>query len=330
MHIYLDESGSFGAATHLGSWCVVAAYVVPEAAIDGMSFTLREYKRMAGFPPTSEVKRRHAPIAAYLRLLNNLASNDGFLVAVATDAGANGDVLANQRLQVHEIRSAIGLHTEAERCAASDLAYAVERLSPQLYVELICRLLLIWRVIKLSTLRFGLSYPEALHAFRWRFDAKNTQITQFEQAFGPTFIGLALNMSRKDPLLLLPGGDRSWLDRYRRTPPDPLPAHAADAVWLDPTTLITDDLQFVDSRESEGVQVADLLASGIGSCLRQRSATPRRQGRLLGRLMLRLDDIDDAVVLVGFDSSQKTSISTETLSALHRMKLASHALLRHR
>lgn len=34
MHIFLDESGSFVTGPQRGSWCVVAAYVVPELRPD--------------------------------------------------------------------------------------------------------------------------------------------------------------------------------------------------------------------------------------------------------------------------------------------------------
>ena len=104
MKIFLDESGSFTSSTERGSFCVVAAYVVPEATVPQMERALRMLKVESGRSPNSEVKRRDlSNDDVYFRFLDRLSQLNGIAVAVATDSALNGDVTYHQAQQAAKV-----------------------------------------------------------------------------------------------------------------------------------------------------------------------------------------------------------------------------------
>lgn len=69
--------------------------------------------------------------------------------------------------------------------------------------------------------------------------------------------------------------------------------------------LMREDLEFVDSEHNTGVQVADLLASGIRRCLRQEFSDNECATRLLGRLMVQGYRGHVPIQLRGFSKSEE-------------------------
>jgi hypothetical protein len=86
VHIFIDESGTFAPASQAGAWCVVAAYVVGSRDRVAAEEALNALKTRVGRSPTDEIKRRDVSEEAYFRFLEDLGTQGGFLVSVATDA----------------------------------------------------------------------------------------------------------------------------------------------------------------------------------------------------------------------------------------------------
>lgn len=290
MKVFLDESGTFARCTQRGSFCLVAAYVVSEKDYPRMEATLRKYKEEAGFSKGAEVKRSKVSEDVYFRMLHRLASIDGIALAVVTDASMNGAAEAHRDEQAQKIAdNAPGMKYPEGKELVLKLADDVRSLSAQSYVELFCRTYLAFDVVNLAQLYFVQRCPETLSRFEWQFDRKDITPTRFETTVKHASIALMQSMSFREPMTFLEGADYSYFDRAFKTA-DPYP------YWLPPlppgrSHLSTNqiwmrDHHFVDSASSPGVQVADLIASGIRGCLRGTFNNNDTAAALLGRLMV--------------------------------------------
>ncbi|HEY2346388.1 MAG TPA: hypothetical protein VGH80_10955 [Xanthomonadaceae bacterium] len=322
MLIFADESGTFAQARDPGSWCVVCGYAVAEHQRAPSLEALRRYKLRAGRASGEEVKRAEVAEAVYFRFLEDLAEIGGIAVPVATDAGLYDDVLNDQREQVRLIRQRIGDGaTETDR-VATELASAIERLSLQLFVEINCRIHMAWRTIRLGTLYFVRMRPASLSAFRWRMDRKDIAPTLAERAYRPLWAGVAAAISRDDPLNMWDNADYRHMEKFRK-PPELAPT--VEGRWYDASSLCLDELEFVDSMDP-GVQIADLVASGVGACLRNRLRDNERGSLLLGRLMRRERAKDQAVQVIKFGFREHIQSTPEATEAIHRMSAVAPVL----
>jgi len=77
-----------------------------------------------------------------------------------------------------------------------------------------------------------------------------------------------------------------------------------DELALNVGMLVRENLEFVDSKSNEGVQIADLLASGIRRCLRHEFSENERAASLLGRLMVQNYKGKPPIQLLGFSQDQ--------------------------
>jgi hypothetical protein len=317
MHIYVDESGSFAVAALPGSWCVVCGFAIAEHQRTPCFEALRRYKLRARRSFSEEVKRGEVDEAAYFRFLEDMADIGGIAVPVATDAGLYDDVPDDQREQVRLIRLGIGDGTSEVDRVATELANSIEGLSPQLFVEIICRIHMAWRVIKLGTMYFVRTRRASLGAFRWRMDRKDIAPVLVEKAYRPLWAGIATTISRRDPLNMWDDADYSYMEKFRKERPL-APMDPASGRWYDASSLCLDDLDFVDSMDL-GVQIADLIASGIGACLRNRLRDNERGAQLLGRLMRREHQNDEAVQVIKFGFRENIQTTPEATQAILRM-----------
>jgi hypothetical protein len=289
VHIFLDESGTFVPAGQGGSYCVVAAYIVPEATLPAMEEAVLWFRYEAGYPMGGELKRSEAPESAYLRFLERLGQLNGIVVALATDTALNVNATEHCQAQadkflVNEPRMATDQGKQMVRQLASDLV----ALSPQNYVELLCRTVLAMNVVQTSTVYYAQRNPKTLGRFSWRFDQKNLTRDRFERLFASIAPGFFQALSVAAPLMHLREGDYRHFERFNQVGDAPawLPPRRDDLPYLDAGLIWSEDLDFVDSRRVIGVQVADLICSGLFGLLRGRMENPRRAATLLGRLMV--------------------------------------------
>lgn len=332
MHIFIDESGTFTLASEPGAWCVVAAYVIGSrnrVAAEGALYAL---KARACRRSTDEIKRRDVSEADYIQFLEDLSAKDGFLVSVATDAGGNIGAAESQMEQVRLIREAIdGLKAPKEKLEAEALVVAMEALSPQLYVEIICRMHLTWLVVNVGVAHYVRIEPQTLWCMDWCFDAKGGAGAAFEKAHGPLMAGLAGEMSRAHPMPFVAGADYSNFGRFIRggaaalRPTNPRQTRAD--VMVDAQRVYRERQTFVDSARSPGVQIADLLVSGIAALLRGKFSDQKRAARCLGRLTRRLYATDHSTYLISFGSpAVRVSITDVAKRAIEDMNAVAMAV----
>ena len=322
MNIYIDESGSFVSAKSRGSWNAVVAYAVPEVSRKGLEQAIRKV-RATTMVGAKEVKLNEIDERTYFSFLVQLGKLNGVLFCTATDAGLNtsANVVAHQASQVAKILEHIDkMKFEGGRQAVETTADMVGNLSPQLYVQLFCQIELMYDVVSRATNYFAQRLPRTLAEFRWRVDQKDiAQKTEFEQVFERLCPSLLQTISLSDPFMKVIGFDYSSMKQYEYAPGQ-MPTYLKDTYGyamgdgaLNIGKIVRGNMDFVDSKDSVGVQAADLIASGVRRCLRQSFQDNERAANLLGSLMLQAEQNKPPLRLTCFDVHEKLPSDTSWL-----------------
>jgi hypothetical protein len=296
-------------------------------------------KRAAGVSATKEVKLRDLRESDYLDFLDSLGRLHGVLFAVATDAGLSrdADIVKHQEEQSAKIvEHKHKMHHESARQGLQTLSDQVRTLAPQLYVQLTCQVNLISSIVVNGILYFVQRFPRALGRFRWRIDQKHSTQTEYEKAFVTLTPAFLQTISLRAPLPMLEGADYSAFQRFNYSE-DERPTCLKDVYGIDVHNdgpalnigkLIREDLRFEDSKQNQGVQVADLLAAGVRRCLRNQFNDCRLAAQLLGRLMVQGKARHPPIALLGFSGPGKR-VSNDVAHVIMIMEKSSRAMLIH-
>ncbi len=273
---------------------------------------------VARYSVNEEIKLGDVSESQYFDFLKRLNTLTGVLFAVATDAGRNNltDAIVHQKVQVQEIlKNKPRMKYKEGRQAVQILADQVATLSTQLYVQLYCQVNLLFDVVGRSLLYFVQRHPKSLSKFRWRVDQKNTTRIDFEDAFEKVAPAMLQSMSFERPVVRLEGADYSYFAPYEYKEGE-APTYLKDDYGIEVDSginiqkIIREDIKFVDSKANKGVQVADLLASGLRRCLRHGFTDNPEAARLLGQLMVQRQRNDPPLLLIGFEDSSLKKGST--------------------
>lgn len=306
MNIFIDESGSFVNATKHGAWNSVAAYATPEPDRK-IKTVLNRLKRSCKGNSFHEIKLKNVQEYDYFHFLQNLGELEGVLFCTATDAGCNDlDTLrAHQQHQSEGVLIHINkMKYESGKEALRILAEQLKGLSPQLYAQLHCQVNLIFDTVSRLIPYFVQRNPTALRSFRWRIDQKNVSKTDFEDAFEKITPALIQTRSFEEPLTMIKGFDYSFLSPFMYE--EGQPEYLREIYGLEINSglniqkVLREDLKFSDSKDSVGIQVADLLASGIRRCLRGGFNENSKAAFLLGKLMVQAVHNKPPINLIAF------------------------------
>lgn len=310
MIIFVDESGSFAPSTTKNSWNIVAACVITERIQTKVRRALMSLKSRSGIPQNLEAKLGDIAESAYVEFLAELHGIGSLLFAVAMDAGLNSDqiIIEHRREQAKELRKNIPrMIYESGKQAVSNLAEELECLSPQLYVQLNCQVQLFDDLLKHASLYYVQRDPVTLRRFKWRIDQKNTTRTLYEKTFLSMAPMLLQSISFRDPWPMLEGADYRYISRFEYKK-DEIPQYLNQVLGrslnegFNVGKMLGDDLEFANSKENVGVQIADLLASGIRRCLKMGFRRNAVVAKLLGSLMVQSSKERQPLKLVGFDT----------------------------
>lgn len=318
MNIFIDESGSFVNAPSPGSFNSIAAYVSPEGDRRALHRILARLKSKAGAPDHGEIKLKNISEEAYFEFLHELGRLPGVIFCVATDSGLNQPDAVSKH-QTEQARKVVThkdkmIH-EAARNGLQALSDRIANLSPQLYVQLHCQVNLIEAIVRDGVLYFVQRLPRNLGAFRWRIDQKNATKTEYETAFQQLLPAFLQSISLREPMPMLIGADYSAFSRFDFSP-ETKPTYLRDTYGIEMKDdeegvtnigmLVRENLAFVDSKTSHGVQIADLIASGVRRCLRGEFEDSKTAAMLLGRLMVQSKKGSPPIQLLGFSKSEQT------------------------
>lgn len=333
MNIYIDESGSFVNASSIGKWNAVAALAVPEITRRRLDALVKRVGLAGAGPGRLEIKLNDLAEADYFAFLAEAGKLGVVLFCTATDAGRNTphEIALHQQQQVGGILKHIDkMKYEGGRQGVEMMADHIRTLSPQLYVQLICQIDLMYDVVSRSITYFAQRNPATLREFRWRVDQKNSDKPTFEEAFERLSPPFLQSRSIEEPMVMVKGFDYSHMTQYEfpeGRPPDYLKETYGLEVGdgFDVQKLVRANMQFVDSKECLGVQAADLMASGIRRCLRGEFANSELAAEHLGKLMLQAADNRPSVNLVTLGTSE--ALPNQTARVVNIMSRNSRRML---
>lgn len=308
MNIYIDESGSFVNAPTIGKWNAVAALAMPESGRKRLESLVRQLRLQSAGPVAKEVKLNEVPESRYLRFLADLEKLNAAVFCTATDAGLNTDerVAEHQQFQVDGVLKHLDkMKYEGGRRGVELMASQLKKLSPQLYVQLVCQINLMFDVVSRSITYFAQHSPSTLREFRWRVDQKNSARPAFEQAFERLSPALLQHRSIEEPLMIVQGFNYSFMTQYEfpdGKPPEYLKEDYGIEVEdaFDIQKLVRGNMTFMDSKDSTGIQAVDLVVSGIRRCLRGEFSDNELAAAGLGKLMLQAVHNGPSVNLITF------------------------------
>jgi len=317
MNIFIDESGSFVNAPNTGAFNSIAAYMSPESDRRALRGILSSLKRSVSVSVSAEIKLKNLTEQQFFEFLFQLSRLSGALFAVVTDAGLNPPSVVEEHRA--EQAANIVVHIEKMRYQTAQdglraLSDRLASLAPQLYVQLQCQVNLIEAIIRNGVLYFVQRKPRSLGVFRWRIDQKNSTKTAYETAFQQVLPAFLQAISLRNAVPMLIGADYSAFRRFDWSPEEK-PTYLRDTYGLDISDeelainigmLVQENLEFVDSQKNLGVQVADLLASGLRRCLRCEFGDNEYAARLLGSLMVQNHRGKPPIQLLGFSKTENT------------------------
>jgi hypothetical protein len=336
MNVFIDESGSFVSTSSEGSWSAVAAFALPEASRKGLEQTISELKASPTRVSKREIKINELEESEYIDFLTTLARLNGALFCIATDAGLNTptSIEEHQRGKVAKVLEHINkMKFEGGRRGLALLAAQIEKLSPQLYVQLFCQVELMYEVVSRAITYYVQRNPGTLSEFIWRIDQKDTKRTDFEDAFVKLSPVLLQTMSLSKPLLMVKEFDYSRMKQYEFAS-GKAPTYLKDDYGielranppLNVQKLICGNIKFMDSRESAGIQSVDLIVSGVRKCLRKGFNDNERVANLLGRLMIQAIYNEPPFRMLSFGI--EVPLDTETAHLVNLMRENAKPLLK--
>ncbi len=338
MKIGIDESGTFVYTDADNSWNCVVAYVYPEVHNRLIQEHVRQLVRRYARPGGGEVKLRDLGEPAYLDFLARLHELDGVLYSIAVNASTNTPTVVadHQADQVRRMLAHVDkMLYQSGRDGVRDLARRVGDLSHQLYIQMVCQVQLVIQILHSAVLFFVQRHPRTLGRFRWRIDQKNSSPTAYEKAYAQLLPAFLQTASLHEPVPMLEGADYRWFDRFH-FPEGEEPTYLHDTYGLEIDDsderklnigqLVREDVRFVDSRLDAGVQVADLLASGLRRCLRSQFANNELVASRIGALMVQRQHNNVPVQLITL-SSEEQEADVQVYSSLLAMRANARPML---
>lgn len=295
-------------APTVGKWNAVAALAVPEAGRRKLYALVRQLKMQSAGPFAKEVKLGEVLEDRYFRFLAEVERLNAVAFCTATDAGRNTRerVVEHQQYQVDGVLKHLDkMKYEGGRRGVELMASQLRNLSPQLYVQLVCQINLIFDVVSRLITYFAQYNPSTLREFRWRVDQKNSTRPDFEEAFEKLSPALLQSRSIEEPLMMVRGFNYSFMTQYEFPDGKP-PKYLREDYGIevedafDIQKLVRGNMKFMDSKDSPGIQAVDLIVSGIRRCLRGEFSDNERAAACLGKLMLQAVQNGPSLNLVTF------------------------------
>lgn len=296
MRIYIDESGGFIVPEPPSSRVsCIAALVVPEAeatALLGDFVSLR-----SRFTDAKEIKGNELNDEQLEAVLSTLARHDIVVEVAMIDAGAHSrDEVRRLRAEQGDkiVGSVTPLHHPELRAELEALRLEWLSLPEQLIVQMYVMVALVDSVLRHVTLYYVQRRPDELGRFDWVIDPKDIGRTRYERVWEMVISHFLQDLSMRAPMIMMEGSDYSAFDRFRSSfnrMPDHLRAKGATTDdsnepfrATDVGKIMTESIEFPDSRSSPGLQIADILANATARAMNGK--LPRKLWPHLGRLIV--------------------------------------------
>jgi hypothetical protein len=288
MRIYIDEAGPFLAPNPPRPlFSLVLALVIPRAAEGEL---LYEFLRLRDTWPTQSVEIKGSTLheSQAADLIRLVLRYETFVEFVALDMKMHPDAVVEElrNRQADAITANITReHHPGPIPHLHQLGESIRRMSNQLFVQAFATWELVVRTIREGMLYFVQRLPEELGDIAWVVDRKDRTLTEMEDTWSTLILGMSEHVFGREPLGFLAGADYSYFDaKYVMTEETAGPEMRSHIRWLrsmyakpkegsaiiDISRILKDQLTFDNSRDSLGLQLADMLASILRRALNDR------------------------------------------------------------
>ena len=277
MRIYIDEAGGFvPPAMQQSSYSIVLALIIPSAVEKGLFY---DFLRLRDSWPVQQIEIKGSSLdeTQASQVIELVSAYDAVVDFASVDMALHGNhyIAGFKSRQADAITAHINREHHPELVhQMAQLERTVRNMPNQLFIQAELTMTLMLSAVQIATLYFVQRKPEELGEVAWIVDRKGHALTEMEETWSTLILPMSENYFMKKPLISLKGADYSHFARYETAPT--LDATMARHIeWLDATygkrerrgtvinakRLLTEQVQFVDSKDSLGIQLADMLAT---------------------------------------------------------------------
>lgn len=278
MRIYIDEAGLFvPPSTEPHSYSLVLALAIP-SSIEGELFY--EFLRLRDSWPIKgvEIKGSKLEESQAAGLIEVVSRYDVVVNFFAIDMATHGDVISGE-LKMRQAAELTAHLTPAHRPnVVAQLhrdADVIRAMPNQLFLQSFLTIQLVLEAIQETTLYYVQRLPEELGEFAWFIDPKDHTITQMEEMWTKYILPMGEGHFARKPLAVIEGADYSDFDaRYTIAADDEETKRhrewmeqvyglglAGRRILRNANLLLSGNRTFPNSRDSLGIQLADMLAA---------------------------------------------------------------------
>ncbi|WP_121289362.1 DUF3800 domain-containing protein [Pseudomonas aeruginosa] len=322
MKIYIDESGLFDAHTKMEkidkAWCTVGALTVPHFSEKQVKIALAELKRNLGIKSHEEIKKsRPSPDSPdFIEFVEKLKKAKCTLHAVTT----NRFLFDDKKTEAHKQRQIAGRENYLKlvkpdmdnqsfmslRQEADRIIQLIQKSSIQEYNQIIFQAALAAFMLDKTLTFYAIHAPKELSRFSWVIDQKNREMRLFESLYlvlMPPFVQGNFKREPRGIPITAKNNYRYFLKNYGGSKPfAPMSQEelkerkniygidyseiTSSMMSFDFQKLLDHDSKFADSKTTLGLQVADIVISGLNRLLKGNVDDPVKAAKVLGPLIL--------------------------------------------
>jgi hypothetical protein len=282
---------------------------------------LYEFLRLRDRWPSNEVEIKGSRLdeSQAAQVIELLCHYDVLVKFFAVDMATHADWNVEDFKMRQVANVTVNLTTEHHPNIVSQLeklARTIREMPNQLFLQAFVTIQLILDIIEEGTLYYAQRLPAEIGDIVWIVDRKNNTITQMEEMWTMLILPASETHFTKTPLKVLRGADYSYFhERYGFTAATMSEETARHMEWLhethgarrmtakdkgiDSKLLLSDQRKFMDSRDSLGLQLADMLATILRRALNNHLQI---QGWAnLGRLLVHKAEPGSSFLQLGID-----------------------------
>jgi len=293
MRIFIDEAGSFVPPTSgHSSYSLVLALIIPSSCESQLFY---EFLRLRDSWPKQQIEIKGSSLdeTQAAQMISLLASFDVVVEFVSLDMA----LYQKNNIDNFKSRQADAITAHVTREHYPDMVHhlvqleqTVRNMPNQLFVQAEITIQLILKVLQIATLYYVQRQPTELGDISWVVDRKAHTLTEMEETWTTLILPMSESHSMKEPHIALKEADYSHFARYETdlAVDEDMARHLK---WLyevhgkkkeasltgrviNAGRLLSEQLQFLDSLDSLGLQLADMLASILRRGLNNRLQKP--------------------------------------------------------
>lgn len=287
MRIYIDEAGAFVVPpAGADSFSLVLSLTIPSSVEPHLFY---DFLRLRDEWPVKgiEIKGSSLDETQTAQVIQVCRRHDVLVNFVALNTATHDDLLVDdfKRRQADALLAHLTPeHQPSMVQSLKTMADDMRKMPNQLFLQAFATMELLLGIVEETTVYYVQRIPEELADISWVIDRKDKTITQMEHMWSTLILPMSETYFARRPFAALAGADYSHFDkRYTFTQENVDPEMDRHMKWLkeihglrafnakdrgvNAGRLFQEQREFKDSRDSLGIQLADILASTLRRAL---------------------------------------------------------------